>query len=288
LGDVVRAAGLDPSATAAETAVGPGTLSAPTAFSLPGRPSLEQFFREHVIDVVENLDRYRPLGINFPAPIVLHGPPGSGKTFAVAQLVDFLGWPSYDIDASTIGSPYIHETSRKIASVFDLASGNSPSVVVIDEMDSFLSDRADAGVGSHRVEEVAEFLRRLQGASADNVLVLGMTNRLDTIDPAALRRGRFDHVIEVELPSTEELTQALVAIVQRLPTDPEVDLSEIASALSGRHLSDLGFVVREAGRLAARAGRSMISRSDFLGAIEAATMHTKAQSPARIGFRPES
>jgi len=77
---------------------------------------------------------------------VLHGPPGCGKTFAVDRLVDFLGWPSFQIDASSVASPYIHETSKKVAEVFDKAIQNAPSVLVIDEMEAFLATARWAAV----------------------------------------------------------------------------------------------------------------------------------------------
>jgi len=129
-------------------------------FTLAGRPQLEHFFNEHVIDIIENEVRYKALGIDFPSAVILHGPPGCGKTFAVERLVDYLGWPSFQIEASSIASPYIHDTSKKIAEVFENAMQNAPSVIVIDEMEAFLADRqAGAGSSHHRVEEVAEFLR---------------------------------------------------------------------------------------------------------------------------------
>jgi cell division protease FtsH len=123
-----------------------------------------------------NRDRYKALGIDFPSAVILHGPPGTGKTFAVERLVDFLGWPSFQIDASSVASPYIHETSKKVAQVFEKAMENAPSVLVIDEMEAFLADR-EMGSGHHRVEEVAEFLRRIPEAAKNEVLIIAMTNQ---------------------------------------------------------------------------------------------------------------
>lgn len=81
-------------------------------FSLAGRPLLEDFFNEHVIDIVRNKERYAALGIGFPSAVVLHGPPGCGKTFAVEQLVNYLGWPSFQIDASSVASPYMDQPAH--------------------------------------------------------------------------------------------------------------------------------------------------------------------------------
>lgn len=79
-------------------------------FKLSGRPFLEEFFNEHVIDIIYNPERYQAVGIEFPSAIVLHGPPGCGKTFAVEKLSKFIDWPCFSIDSNSVGSPYIHET----------------------------------------------------------------------------------------------------------------------------------------------------------------------------------
>lgn len=254
------------------------------AFSLPGRPELEAFFNEHVVDIIQNRERYRALGIEFPSAIVLHGPPGCGKTFAVERLVNFLGWPSFQIDASSVASPYIHETSRKVAAVFDKAMEDAPSVLVIDEMEAFLADR-EMGTGHHRVEEVAEFLRRIPEATKRDVLIIAMTNRVEMIDPAILRRGRFDHVIKVEYASEQEVHSLVSTLLAFLPKHTDVNIAPLAKELGGRPLSDVTFVVREAARLAARAGKSELDQESLLNALRAAPAREREGGERRrIGF----
>lgn len=254
-------------------------------FQLAGRPVLEAFFREHVIDIVEHAERYRALGIDFPSAVVLHGPPGCGKTFAVERLVEHLGWPSFSIDASSIGSPYIHETSRKVAAVFEEAMKNSPSVLVIDEMEAFLADREMGAASSHhRVEEVGEFLRRIPEAIKNHVLVIAMTNRLEMIDSAILRRGRFDHVLEVGMASQEEVQSLLGKLVAELPSAGDVDVAELAAQLKGRPLSDVAFVVREGARLAARSGKAAIDASSLTMALERTPARGAEAERRGIGF----
>jgi len=254
-------------------------------FELPGRPELEAFFNEHVVDIIRNMERYKALGVGFPSAIVLHGPPGCGKTFAVEQLIEHLGWPSFQIDASSVASPYIHETSRKVSEMFEKAMQNAPSVLVIDEMEAFLADRETGGGGSHhRVEEVAEFLRRIPEAAKNEVLIVAMTNRVEMIDSAIMRRGRFDHVIKVDYADEDEVLALLGKLLSTLPNDGTIAPAPLSKKLAGRPLSDVTFVVREGARLAARAGRDQLGQEFLLAALEAAPSRTEEASGRRIGF----
>lgn len=254
-------------------------------FELAGRPELAAFFNEHIIDILLNRDRYKTFGIDFPSAVILYGPPGTGKTFAVERLVDFLGWPSFQIDASSVASPYIHETSKKVAQVFEKAIENAPSVLVIDEMEAFLADR-EIGSGHHRVEEVAEFLRRIPEAVKNEVLIIAMTNRIDMIDPAIQRRGRFDHVIKVDFASEIEVQALLNKLLSALPMEPDVDFKPLTQELAGRPLSDVAFVVREGARLAARAGKERLDQASLLAALRATPARERGggESKRRIGF----
>lgn len=257
--------------------------SASPVFRLAGRPALEAFFNEHVIDIVRNADRYRALGIEFPASFVLHGPPGCGKSFAIERLVEHLDWPIFVVESSTVGSPYIHETSRKVAGIFEDAMKASPSMIVIKEMESFLTDRTlGESAGTHRVEEVGEFLRRIPETGKNKVLVVGTTNRIEMLDAAILRRGRFDHVIEVGMPSAEEVGELLESLLRKVPVDEGLELETVREALTGRALSDTGFVVREAARLAARSGKTAVDSES----LRAALSSLPAQGPEKrpIGF----
>jgi SpoVK/Ycf46/Vps4 family AAA+-type ATPase len=198
----------------------------------------------------------------------------------VEALVSYLDWPCYHIDSTSIGSPYIHETGRKIGAVFSEAADHAPAVVVIDEMDAFLADRGSGG--DHRTEEVAEFLRRLPEAQRNRVLVIGMTNRPDTIDRAILRRGRFDHVVSVEPPTEFEVDAVIEHELSSRPRSATLILETCVRALVGRPLSDAAFLVREAARLAARAGKSAVDQASLDESLK--TVLSSEHSRRRIGF----
>jgi len=252
-------------------------------FSLPGRPELEIFFNEHVIDIINNKERYKALGIGFPSATILYGPPGSGKTYAVEQLINLLDWPSFRIEASSVASPYIHETSKKVAEVFQKAMENSPSVLVIDEMEAFLSD-IDNAQSHHNVEEMAEFLRRIPEATANDVLIIAMTNKLNMIDPAILRRGRFDHIINVDYASKEEIESMLINSFGRIATEDDLDVKSFAEELSGKPLSDVAFFVKEGARLAARSGKDKLDNESLDKALEIVLKKYNEKSTKRMGF----
>lgn len=261
-----------------------GVLTAGAHFSLPGRPDLENFLNEHVINIIVNEDKYKRMGIGFPPAIVLYGPPGCGKTYAVERLIGFLDWPSYFINSGSIGSPYIHDTSKKIAEIFEKAIENAPSVIVIDEMEAFLIDRNVAQSSSlHHVEEVAEFLRRIPEAAQKRVLVLAMTNMIELIDPAILRKGRFDHMFEVKMPSQKEVSLLLRSILAKLPAMDDIDFDGLADKLKGRPLSDVTFIVKEAGRIAVKQGKENIGNEVLLAAIE--LLPKPKEEEFKIGFR---
>lgn len=250
-------------------------------FTLAGRPELEKFFNEHIINILNEPERYKKLGIDFPSSIILYGPPGCGKTYAVDRLVEYLGLPKYEINSATIASPFIHDTSKKIAGVFESAINSAPSIVVIDEMESYLSNREAVTSNTQHYEEVAEFLRQIQEAQKNKVLIIAMTNMYDKIDPAILRRGRFDHHLEVGLPSVEEISALLVNITKDIALSPDIDLSKLAAELAGKTLADVAFIIKEAGLISGKNGDSVIT----LDAVNSAVLALpKEQARRRIGF----
>ena len=252
-------------------------------FELPGRRMLERFFQEEIIDPIDHQEKYRRFGIGFPGPVLLHGPSGSGKTFAVEKLADYLGWPILRITSGTVGSKYVHETSQNISQIFDLAIREAPSIIIIDEIEAFVSSRENAGGNtSIHLEEVAEFLRRIPDAPEHHVLLFGMTNLIGAIDQSILRRGRFDHIIEVKMPDRSEITAVLQHSLKGLPTEGDLLLNDVAATLEGAPLSDVASVVTQAGKICIRTGRTTIDSSTLLEACRATRPRTKKKN--RIGF----
>lgn len=256
-------------------------------FILPGREKIEKYFNEQIIDFLRNMEEYQRMGIvNMPATI-FYGEPGSGKTYAVQKLAEYLDLPILEINSNSTASSYIHETSKKIAEVFKKAIEVAPSILIIDEMESYLSSRAESRHEYH-VEEVDEFLRNIPEAINAQVIIFAMTNHIEMIDPAVLRKGRFDQIIEVEMPSMEEILAVLKHSMYNLPVQEGINLNKVAKKLLGRPLSDVAFIIREAGRLAVRNKSKLIMEDHIMQCVDNLFINDFNKDTSRkIGFEVE-
>lgn len=255
-------------------------------FSLLGRAELERFFNEQVVDIVNNHAAYQNMGIDFPRSFILEGAPGCGKTFAVERLAEHLSWKTYHISSATVGSTYVHGTAKKVEEVFKEAEENAPALVIIDEMDAFMPNRAELSNNDrHHVEEVDSFLKCLQRASEHRVLVVGMTNLISDIDPAVMRTGRMGTHITVGMPSRDEVLAVLADALDKRPHEEELGLPALAEQLLDRPISDITYVAEEAAMTAVRAGHERISRADLQAAFERLQAHTAPKGQRRpLGF----
>lgn len=280
----VEASGFEAEAVPAETepVKQGGDVLPQEPFSLPGRKELTDFFNEHVIDILRKPEEYARMGIEFPGAVLMYGPPGSGKTYAAEQVAKYLSWPCFSVDSGSIGSKYIHETSQKIAELFSEAMAQAPSMLIIDEMESFLSRRANSGSNLHHTEEVGEFLRILQKAKEKHVLVIGMTNMIDDIDAAVKRKGRFDHLLYVGMPSAEELSNLMKNLMEKLPIAKDVNVDKLAENLEGCSMAEAAFLLKEAGRLAVRGGKEEIDQETLEEAEK--SLGKKEETKRTIGF----
>jgi cell division protease FtsH len=248
-------------------AVAPPRSLDPKSFSLPGRPQLERFFREYILEPAADRERYAALGVKTPNGVLLYGPPGSGKSYAVGKLKVALKWATFDVDLGAMGSPFIHQTTVALRKTFDEAKRNAPSLILLEELDALAVSRGPM-THDHKVEEVSELLRLVETASESGILVVATTNRHDALDTAILRKGRFDHSIEVGYPSTNEVLGVLDSLLTDRPHRDVPNLSQLAAKLAGRPISDTAWVVNEAARLAARAKKDAIDEIDLFSALK--------------------
>jgi len=226
-------------------------------FSLPGRQKLAGLFQDHIIEYYANREKYEALGYSPPNGILLFGPPGTGKTYAVRALAAHLDWSTYEVNLSSIGSKYIHETGMQLNTMFNEAADNSPSILIMDEVDAMTMQR-DGMDGAHKIEELSELLRLVEKAASEGVLVVATTNRRDAIDDAFLRKGRFDLQLEVTYPDESETLEVLNYLFSEKPLAKGVDMTRVARNLAGRPMSDLAWLANEAARISGRYGKDVV------------------------------
>ena len=222
--------------------------------------------REIVELPLKRPDLFAAVGIEPPKGVLLHGPPGTGKTIlakAVAQSTDatFLR-----VVGSEFVQKYIGEGARLVRELFELAKSKSPAIIFIDELDAIGARRMDGATSGDREVQrtLMQILAEMDGFDArGEVKLIAATNRLDMLDPALLRPGRFDRVIEIPMPNKEARESILRIHTAGMNLDPDVNLRMISDLAEGSSGADLKALSTEAGMYAIREERTMVYQSDF-------------------------
>ena len=239
---------------------------------------------EVVVLPLKDPDLFRELGIEPPKGVLLYGPPGTGKTMlakAVARESDAV---FIRVVASELVNKFIGEGARIVREVFRYARQNAPAIIFIDEIDGIGARRADLGTSGDREVQrtLLQLLAEMDGFNPlSNVKVIAATNRLDLLDSALLRPGRFDRLIEVPLPGYEARREIFSIHLSRVKKEGVIDIDRLAELTAGFSGADIKAVVTEAGFFAIRDGRRAVRMDDLIRAIEKVRMRNSA--PATRG-----
>lgn len=209
------------------------TLDKDAFFSLPGQTELEKFINDNFIDYIRYPEKYQRFKLKMLDPIMLYGAPGTGKTYAANALAKFLGWKFFTIDASQYEQNSVG-SAKKITEIFNKAKDAAPSIVFIDEADSMFAKRRS----STNNEGISQFLRSISDTAKDRVLVIAATNRIDDMDEAILRNGRFSNKIEISYADAKGVLAVMEEYLKDKPVSNEITLIKAASKLSGHPLCD--------------------------------------------------
>ncbi|KAJ3021104.1 hypothetical protein HKX48_009199 [Thoreauomyces humboldtii] len=240
-----------------------------------GLEGVKQRLRQAVEWPLMYQDTYRRLGLKPPRGVLLYGPPGCSKTTLVKIIAATSGATFLSLNGAALYSPFVGDSEQTIRTTFQRARAGAPSVVFFDELDAVVGKRSlgDGGGGGDSVQErvLSTLLNEMDGIEmANNVLVVGATNRPDMIDAALMRPGRFDKIIYVPPPDTVARLQILQIYTRGLSLAEDVDITDIAGTRTVRYTgADLKAVCREAAMEALRVGReaSVINMEHFNAAL---------------------
>jgi cell division protease FtsH len=226
-----------------------------------------------IVDFLREPEKYRRLGGRIPRGVLLSGPPGTGKTLLARAVAGEAGAPFFSMSASEFVEAIVGVGASRVRDLFRQAKKESPAIVFIDELDAVGRARSTAGGygggSDEREQTLNQILTEMDGFdSSTNVIVIGATNRIDVLDQALLRPGRFDRRVAVQAPDRKGRRLVLDVHTRYVPLAPDVDLDRIAATTPGMVGADLANLVNEAALLAARSDRTEVTPSDFASSLE--------------------
>jgi proteasome regulatory subunit len=214
---------------------------------------------------------FKEMGIEPPKGVLLYGPPGTGKTMLAKAVATESNATFIHVVASEFAQKFVGEGARIVKEVFALARKKAPAIVFIDEIDAIGARRIEMGTSGEREVQrtLMQLLAEIDGFKPlDNVKIIAATNRLDILDPALLRPGRFDRLIEVPLPDFKGRKEIFGIYLKKVKKCDDVNVDLMASLTDGFSGAEIRSVVTEAGYVAIRKGKNCIDDEDLMEALQ--------------------
>ena len=226
---------------------------------------------EEIKDFLSNPAKYQAMGAKIPRGVLLVGPPGTGKTLLARAVAGEAGVPFFSISGSDFVEMFVGVGASRVRDLFAQAKEAAPAIIFIDEIDAVGRQRGAGLGGGHdeREQTLNQLLVEMDGFETnDSVIMIAATNRVDILDPALLRPGRFDRQIVVDRPDLKGREQILKVHCEGKPMASDVDLAALASLTSGFTGADLANLLNESALLAARRNKSLITNDEVTESME--------------------
>jgi len=217
--------------------------------AIAGMQDLKDILYNDVIRALNEPELYKRYGVTIPNGVLLYGPPGCGKTFIAERFSEEVGFNFLKLKPSDLKSKWVNDTELKIASVFNEAVINAPSIIFIDEFDAVVPSR-EKNLHEMNASAVNELLTHMSSCSERGVFVIAASNRPEKIDPAILRTGRIDRMVYLPPPDYEARAAMFEIYLENRPIDLSIDYYELAFLTNNYVSSDIKFLVDEASRVA--------------------------------------
>jgi cell division protease FtsH len=265
--------GLDPEAFAKSKAKIDLTPVTNTKFSDVAGCDSAKIELEEVVDFLKAPDRYTAMGASVPRGVLLNGPPGTGKTLLARAVAGEAGVPFISVSGSEFVQVFVGVGAARVRDMFRQARENAPCIVFIDEIDAVGRQRGSGGSNDEREQTLNQLLVEMDGFDGNGgVIVMGATNRIDILDEALLRPGRFDRKVEVSLPDYKGRIEILKVHSRNKPLAPDIDLEQVARRTPGLSGASLQNLMNEAAIHAARTEKEIIDWDDVDWAIDRVTV----------------
>lgn len=234
-----------------------------------GNESAKQDLTE-IVDFLKTPKKYEKLGAKIPRGVLLAGDPGTGKTLMARAVAGEANVPFFSISGSEFAEMFVGVGASRVRDLFSKAKKNAPSIIFIDEIDAVAHKRdARGGAGREDEQTLNQILVEMDGFDNDSgVIVIAATNRVDMLDKALLRPGRFDRHVNVTLPERKDRLEILKVHFKGKPVEVSVDLEALAKKTAGSSGADLANIANESAITAAREGHKAISNADLTEAFE--------------------
>ena len=234
-----------------------------------GNESAKQDLTE-IVDFLKSPKKYEKLGAKIPRGVLLAGDPGTGKTLMARAVAGEANVPFFSISGSEFAEMFVGVGASRVRDLFSRAKKNAPSIIFIDEIDAVAHKRdARGGAGREDEQTLNQILVEMDGFDNDSgVIVMAATNRVDMLDKALLRPGRFDRHVNVTLPERKDRLEILKVHFKGKPVEADVDLESLAKKTAGSSGADLANIANEAAITAAREGHKAIANKDVVEAFE--------------------
>ena len=227
---------------------------------------------QEIVDFLKNPDKYTELGGKIPKGALLIGPPGTGKTLLAKAVAGEANVPFFSMSGSDFVEMFVGVGASRVRDLFKKAKEKAPCIVFIDEIDAIGRARGKSpnmGANDERENTLNQLLTEMDGfASNSGVIILAATNRVDILDRALMRAGRFDRQIQVELPDINERKAIFEVHLRPLKLSKDVDSAFLAKQTPGFSGADIANVCNEAALIAARKGKKVVEKEDFLDAVD--------------------